>query len=175
MVDAADSKSVACKGVLVRVRPGAPFSFLICALFGAENASTAKSGERPIVQTDADLMLKAMIAVAAADGRLNAREVGLIQDLFEAHTGRSVDISGIVLGIRAYANRRDILTELSIAEGSMSQESKEEIVRAAYRMLIADEHAAKEEFKTLKDIAAALGISDDQLKAIIAATKPLSG
>src|SRR3990172_3142696 len=25
MVDAADSKSVACKGVLVRVRPGAPF------------------------------------------------------------------------------------------------------------------------------------------------------
>ena len=36
MVDAADSKSVARKGVLVRVRPGAPFPRTWTARFGAD-------------------------------------------------------------------------------------------------------------------------------------------
>ena len=120
--------------------------------------------------TDTDWMIKAMIAVAAADGRLNAREVGLIQRLFEAQTGRSVDVSGIVLAVRAYATKRDVIAELSVAAGRMSQETKEEIFRASYLMLLADEHAAEQELKTLKDIAAALRIPDEQLKAIIAAT-----
>jgi uncharacterized membrane protein YebE (DUF533 family) len=123
--------------------------------------------------TDTDWIIKAMIAVAASDGRLNAREVSLIQDLFEAQTGRPVDVSGIVLGVRAYANNRDILAELSIAEGGMSQETKEEIIRAAYLMLIADEYIAEPELKTLKEIAAALRISDDRLRTVIVATKPL--
>ena len=162
MVDAADSKSVACKGVLVRVRPGAPNLSLtsIC------------QAERIVANpTDTDWIIKAMIAVAAADGRLNQREVGLIQKLFQAQTGRSVDASGILLAVQAYATKRDLLRELSIAEGSMSQETKEEIVRSAYLMLVADEHVAEPELKKLKEIAAALGISETQLEAIIAATE----
>ena len=121
--------------------------------------------------TDTDWIIKAMIAVAAADGRLNAREVGLIQDLLQAQTGRFVDASGIVLAVQAYATKRDLLRDLSVAEGSMSPETKEEIVRAAYLMLVADEYVAEPELKKLKDIAAALGISETHLEAIIAATK----
>ena len=121
--------------------------------------------------TDTDWIIKAMIAVAAADGRLNAREVALIQDLFQTQTGRSVDVSGIVLAARAYATKRDILAELSVAVGSMSEATREEIIRAAYLMLVADEYVAEPELKKLKDIAAALGISDDQLEAIIAAIR----
>ena len=124
--------------------------------------------------TDTDWIIKAMIAVAAADGRLNAREVGLIQKLFEAQTGHAVDASGIVLAARAYATKRDILAELSVAVGSMSEATREEIVRAAYLMLVADEYVAEPELKKLKDIAVALGISDTRLEAIIAATKPPS-
>ena len=124
--------------------------------------------------TDTDWIIKAMIAVAAADGRLNAREVSLIQQLFEAQTGRSVDASGIFLAVQAYATKRDLLRDLSVAEGSMSPETKEEIVRAAYLMLVADEYVAEPELKKLKDIAAALGISETHLDAIIAATKPPS-
>jgi len=121
--------------------------------------------------TDTDWIIKAMIAVAAADGRLNAREVGLIQDLLQAQTGRFVDASGIVLAVQAYATKRDLLRDLSVAEGSMSPETKEEIIRAAYLMLVADEYVAEPELKKLKDIAAALGISETHLEAIIAATK----
>ena len=84
--------------------------------------------ERP---TDADWILKAMVAVAAADGRLDAREVGLIQKVYQEQTGRSVDVSGVVLAVQAYATKRDVVAELSAAAGSMSQETKEEIRRRA--------------------------------------------
>jgi hypothetical protein len=109
--------------------------------------------------------------VAAADGRLNAREVGLIQDLLEARTGRFVDASGIVLAIQAYTTKRNVLAELSVAAPSMSRETKEEIIRGAYQMLVTDEYVAEPELKKLKDIAAALGIFETGLEAIIAATK----
>jgi len=121
--------------------------------------------------TDTDWIIKAMVAVAAADGRLNAREVALIQDLFQSQTGRSIDASGIVLAARAYASKRDILAELSVVVGSMSEATREEIIRAAYLMLVADEYVAEPELKKLKDIAAALRISETHLEAIITATK----
>jgi tellurite resistance protein len=109
--------------------------------------------------TDADWILKAMVAVAAADGRLDARG-GLIQKVYQDQTGRSVDVSGVVLAVQAYSTKRDVLTELSAAAGSMSRETKEEIMRAAYLTLLADTRIAGEERARLKDIAAALQISE---------------
>ena len=97
-----------------------------------------------------------MIAMAASDARLNAREVGLIQKLFQARTGRPVDISGIVLAVQAYATKGDVLAELAVAAESIRQETKEEIIRASYLMLVADEYVAEPELQKLKDIAAAL-------------------
>ena len=61
--------------------------------------------------TDADWILKAMVAVAGADGRLNAREVELIQKVSQDQTGRSVDVSGVVLAVQAYTTKRDVLSE----------------------------------------------------------------
>src|SRR5262245_11029836 len=108
-----------------------------------------------------------MIAVAGADGRLNAREVGLIQKVYEDETGRSVDAIGILRAVQAYATRRDVMAELSGAAESMSAEVKEKIVRAAYLTLLADGRFAGEEFKTLKDIAAALEVSENDFQAIM--------
>ena len=48
----------------------------------------------------------------------------------------------------------------------MSTEVKEKIVRAAYLTLLADGRVTGEEFKTLKDIAAALEVSEQQFQAI---------
>jgi tellurite resistance protein len=125
--------------------------------------------------TDADWILKTMVAVAAADGRLDAREAGLIQKVFQELTGRSVDVSGVVLAAQAYATKRDVLAELSTAEGSMSRETKEEIIRAAYLTLLADKRIAEEERERLKDIAAALQISEIHFDAIVKGTEPTSG
>ena len=125
--------------------------------------------------TEADWILKAMVAVAAADGRLNAPEVGLIQKVYQDQTGRSVDISGVVLAVEAYATKRDVLLELSVAAGSISRETKEEIIRAAYRTLLVDKRIAEEERKRLKDIAAALQISEIHFEAILEGAGPTPG
>ena len=100
--------------------------------------------------TDADWILKAMVALAAADGRLDAHEVGLIQKVYREQTGRSVDVSGVLLAVQAYATTRDVLAELSATVGSMSRETKGEIIRAAYLTLLADKRIAQEERKTVK-------------------------
>jgi uncharacterized membrane protein YebE (DUF533 family) len=125
--------------------------------------------------TDADWILKAMVAVAAADGRLDAREVGLIRKVYEDLTGRPVDVSGVVLAVQAYATKRDALAELAVAAGSMSPETKEEIIRAAYLALLVDQRVAETERKRLNDIAAALRLSEPELEAILAATAPKPG
>lgn len=122
--------------------------------------------------TDADWILKAMVAVAGADGRLNAREVGLIQKVYQDQTGRSVDVSGVVMAVQAYTTKRDVLSEFSAAAGSMSVATKKEIIRAAYLTLLADKRIAGEERQRLKDIAAALQISEIDLDAIIKGSEP---
>jgi tellurite resistance protein len=120
-----------------------------------------------VAQSEADWILKAMVAVAAADGRLDSREVGLIQKVYQDQTGRPVDISGVAGAAQAYATKRDVLAELSAAAGGMSLETKEEIIRAAYLVLLADERIAGEERKKLKDIAAALQIPEIHFGAIL--------
>ena len=49
----------------------------------------------------------------------------------------------------------------------MSQETKEEIIRAAYLVLLADNRIAGEERKMLQDIAAALQVSKSHFDAIV--------
>jgi tellurite resistance protein len=121
--------------------------------------------------TEADWILRAMIAVAGADGRLNAREVSLIQEVYQDQTGRSVDVSGVVLAVEAYVPKRDVLTELSIAAESMTRDTKENILRAAYLTLLADKRITGKERKRLKDIAAALEISEIDLDALVEKVK----
>jgi tellurite resistance protein len=117
--------------------------------------------------SDADWILKAMVAIAAADGRLDAREVRLIQQVYQERTGRPVDAGGVVRAAEAYASKRDVLAELSAAAGGMSRETKEEIIRAAYLVLLADDRIAGEERKKLKDIAAALQVPEIHFGAIL--------
>jgi tellurite resistance protein len=116
--------------------------------------------------TDADWILRAMVAVAAADGRLDAREVGLIQKVYEERTGHPVDVSGVARAAEVYA-KRDVLTELAVISSGMSRETKEEIIRSAYLVLLADGRIAGEERKKLKDIAAALQIPEIHFGAIL--------
>ena len=117
--------------------------------------------------TEADWILRAMVAVAAADGRLDAREVGLIQQVYEERTGRPVDVSGVASAAEVYATKRDILAELAAIAGSMSRETKEEIIRSAYLVLLADGRIAGEERKKLKDIALALQVPEIHFGAIL--------
>lgn len=79
---------------------------------------------------EADWILKVMAAMAAADHRLDAREVTLIQRVYEELTGEPVDVSGVVSAVQVYA-RKDVLEELSEVAGSLSTKAKAAILRGA--------------------------------------------
>jgi tellurite resistance protein len=115
---------------------------------------------------EADFILKAMVAVAASDGRLDSREIGLIQQVYKDQSGRSLTADEVARAAEANT-RGDVIAEFSAASKSLDTESKEEIVRAAYLVLLADDRIAGEERKKLKDIAGALQISEIHFGAIL--------
>jgi len=114
----------------------------------------------------ADLILKAMIAVGAADGGLDEKEIGLIEQIYYDQAGRSIAAEEITRGAEANA-RESILLELAAAAPSLDRETKEEIIRAAYLVLLADDRIAGEERKKLQDIAAALRVPEIHFGAIL--------
>ena len=114
----------------------------------------------------ADLILKAMIAVASADGALDDSEVRLIQQVYEDQAGRPITPEQIAAA--AEANTKDgIMAELTAAAPVLVRETKEEIIRAAYLTLLADDRIAAEERKKLKDIAMALRVPEIHFGAIL--------
>ena len=114
----------------------------------------------------ADLILKAMIAVGAADGGLDEKEIGLIQQIYDDQSGKSIAAEEITRAAEANA-RESILSELSAAAPNLDRETKEEIIRAAYLVLLADDRIAGEERKKLQDIAAALHVPEIHFGAIL--------
>src|SRR5215468_907989 len=95
----------------------------------------------------ADLILKAMIAVAEADGGLEDSEIRLMQQVYEDQAKRPI-------------------TPQEIAEVDAAT-TKEEIIRSAYLTLLADGRIAAEERKKLKDIAMALRVPEIHFGAIL--------
>lgn len=128
-----------------------------------ETTKEHKVGDNP---AEADFILKAMVAVAASDGRLDSREVGLIQQIYRDQSGLSLTADEVARAAEANA-RGDAIAEFGAAAKSLDKESKEEIVRAAYLVLLADDRIAGEERKKLKDIAAVLQISEIHFGAIL--------
>ncbi|MEX1060371.1 MAG: DUF533 domain-containing protein [Methyloceanibacter sp.] len=116
--------------------------------------------------SEADWILKAMIAVAGSDGRLDSREIGLIQQIYQDQSGRSLTADEVARADEANA-KGDPIAEFGAAARVLDQAAKEEVVRAAYLVLLADDRIAGEERKKLKDIAAALQISEIHFGAIL--------
>ena len=114
----------------------------------------------------ADLILKAMIAVASADGGLEDREVSLIQQVYEDQAKRPITPEEIAEVTQA-STRDGLLAELSAASPVLDRETKEEIIRAAYLTLLADGHIAAEERKKLQDISMALRVPEIHFGAIL--------
>ncbi len=114
----------------------------------------------------ADWILKAMVAVAGADRELDDREIGLICQVYQDQSGRAIEL--VEVERVASANEAgDLFKEFAAASRTLGMETKEEIVRAAYLVLLADDRIAGEERKKLKDLAAALDISEIHFGAIL--------
>ena len=119
---------------------------------------------------EADWLLKTMAAMAAADHRLDARAVTLIQRVYEDLTGEPVDVSGVVSAVQAYA-RKDVLEELSKVAGSLTTEAKAAILRGAYETILANSYVSQAERDTLDGVASALQLLGDVMDAVLAQAK----
>ena len=117
--------------------------------------------------SDQNWILRALVAMAGADGRLDSREVSLIQQIYQDLSGESLTASDIVEAAESYAQRGNFLGDLSAAAGGLDMDTKEEIIRAAYLVLLADDQIAGEERKKLQDIAAALKVPEIHVGAIL--------
>lgn len=114
----------------------------------------------------ADWILKAMVAVAASDGRLDTREVGLIQQVYRNQAGLTLTADEVARAADANA-RGDMLGQIAAAGHTLDQDTKEEMLRAAYLVLLADDRIAGEERKKLQDLAVALKIPEIHFGAIL--------
>jgi len=113
-----------------------------------------------------DWILKAMVAVAASDGRIDTREVGLIQQVYKDQSGQTLTADKVARAAEENADG-DMLGQFAAASGTLDRTTKEEMICAAYRVLLADDRIAGEERKKLKDIAMALKISEIHFGAIL--------
>ena len=116
--------------------------------------------------SEADWILKAMIVVASSDGGLDERETSLIQQVYEDQSGHVVSADDIAREAASLA-KADAIAQFAAAARVLDQDAKEEVIRAAYLVLLADERIAGEERKKLKDIAAALQIPEIHFGAIL--------
>ncbi len=114
----------------------------------------------------ADYILKAMIAVATADRQLERREADLIQQIYQDRLGQPVS-AGMIAEATQGNTRGDLLAQLTAAADTLDEETKEEIIRASYLVLLADDRIAGQERKKLQDIAAALKIPEIHFGAIL--------
>jgi tellurite resistance protein len=114
----------------------------------------------------ADWILKAMVAVAGVDRELDDREIGLICQVYQDQSGHELELVEVERVASANA-ASDLFREFAAASRTLNPETNEEIVRAAYLVLLADDRIAGEERKKLKDLAAALDISEIHFGAIL--------
>src|SRR4029079_16179220 len=107
-----------------------------------------------------------MIAVASADaGGIEESEISLMQQVYQDQAKRPITPQEIAEV--ADTTRDGLLAELTAAAPVLDRETKEEIIRAAYLTLIADDRIAAEERKKLKDIAMALRVPEIHFGAIL--------
>ncbi len=119
------------------------------------------------VTDGADWILRSMVAMASSDGRLDSREISLIQQVYHDQSGRSLTGDDVARAGSETAKGGNILAQLAEAAPSLDRDTKEEIIRASYLVLLADDRIAGEERKRLQDIAAALQVPEIHFGAIL--------
>jgi len=120
----------------------------------------------PAKDPHAEWILKAMVAVAASDGRLDSREVGLIQQVYKDQSGQTLTADEIARAAGDNAGGH-MLANFSAAAETLDQNTKEEMIRSAYLVLLADDRIAGEERKKLQDLSHALKIPEIHFGAIL--------
>lgn len=119
-------------------------------------------------ETTRDLMLRAMISMAAADGDVADVESATISAIFEKVSGETVERDEVEKAAHGITgDSKALAADLSAAAGDVDKKGKEAILRAAYLVLRADGIVAAQERKKLADIANGLKMPEIHVNVIL--------
>ena len=110
------------------------------------------------------LLLNVMVVMMEEDGILEDREVGLIGDVFEDLVGFRLDarIRKRLVGA-VKENRREVLEQVRTRASLLTEQQRESIFDAALRVLRIDGVAKSREYRFLRDVGLAIGMSDAEI------------
>lgn len=114
-------------------------------------------------KVDVRLLLRSMIAIAAADGTLDDGEIVLIQIISKALLGGEIEESRI----REVFNQmkgKDYLEEIASIASEVTPMGAELAVRSAVMVSLSDGEMTSDEHILISRIAAKLGVAGDRLK-----------
>ncbi len=111
-------------------------------------------------------IVKALVAVAWADGTVERPEEGIIEGLLWAFGASDEDEKEV----KAFAStKRSIKSDAQVAD--LAREDKELLLAHAALLTHADGNQTKAEQKVLKELVNAIGFSDADAKPIISSAK----
>jgi len=108
-------------------------------------------------------LVRAMVAIAAADGKLEVAEVNSISHIYEELMGHPLKL-GMVTKVSETMGGKNysIHDDLGLTQAEISAAMKENIIRACYLVMVADGEASKEEKQRINEIATTLHVPTER-------------
>jgi tellurite resistance protein len=110
-----------------------------------------------------------MIKIMIADGEVDPGEVHTVSVIYQELTGVAVSEDVIrAKATLAQSQGKDLQAALTDLAPHLSDEGKSTVLKAAVKVAIADGDFETAEQSLLTEIASALGMSEDQMRATVA-------
>lgn len=122
---------------------------------------------RPTIETTyRALLLYVMVVMMEEDGVLEDREVSLIGDIYEDLVGFRLErrVREKLIG-SVHETRRQVLEQLRRRVSLLDREQRESIFEGALRVLRVDGVAKSREYRFLRDVGEAVGMSEAEIAA----------
>lgn len=118
-------------------------------------------------KADVKILLRFMVAMAAADDRLHSAEVSVMSGVFEKITGSPLDETLLRNMFALDRNEQLAILDDESFTAKCSPELKRLILKACYLVKISDRAIAGNELDMMATIAARLNISGSELSELI--------
>lgn len=123
---------------------------------------------KPRAKKERDLILRAMVSIAVADGKFCEGETETVRHAYLDVAGKSITEKDVACAVEACEKEGgSLVDELCACQQKLDRDTKETLLKACYKVLLADGRVAGRERKRLHDYANALKIPEIHLTAIL--------